>query len=167
MNKLITIAILLLSLTSNAQKFSTLFYTDTLSDNAIQLMNKKYSVFVNKDNPLDSIEIAPLIMWYNGQFEKDGMILHGFWISTSVTDSISIYFNGKCIRMGECLTSIEDPDWNRKIYTTEGGKAKERFVGITDKIVIGKKTYFCSPGSRGLLSAKITGFEKITCEWYE
>ncbi len=167
MKKLITIAFLVIGLSVSAQKFSSLFYTDTIDVETIQFMNKSYSVFVNKDNASDSIEIAPLIVWYKNEFKEKGVMLHGFWISKSVTDSITVYFNGKPIRMGECLSSVEDPDWNRKIYTTDGGDAKTRFVGITDKIIVGNKTYVAVSGSRGLLSAKITGFEKVTCEWYE
>lgn len=167
MKKLIAIALLVTGLSVSAQKFENLFNVDTLADGIISLQSKKAAIFVNKDDITDSIEMEPLINYYAEDFKEKGVILHGFWISKCVNDSLTLYFNGKGFRMGECLTSMQENFIWHKIYTGNVGKAKQNFVGITEKVVIGNKTYIAIPLSRGLLSATITGFDKITCEWYE
>lgn len=166
MKKIITIALLTLSLSGAAQKFETLFTLDTIEDGIITFASKKTSIFVNKDNNLDSIEVCPILTYYKEHFNQYGIILSGFWVSKWIHDPMTIYFNGKEVKMSECRFSKEENEFNHNIYTcaTEDPKT---FSGISDRVVIGNKTYVAIQGSRGLISAKITGFKKVTCDWYE
>ena len=166
MKKLITIALLTLSLSGAAQKFETLFGIDTLDATTYYFSNNQNSIFVNKDNNLDSIEVSPLLMYYKEYFDQYGIILSGFWVSKWVHEPISIFFNGKEIKMSECNESKKPIYPNHNIYTCAVTDPKT-FSGISDRVVIGNKTYVAIQGSRGLISAKITGFKKVTCDWYE
>ena len=166
MKKLITIAILLLSLTSSAQKFEDLFDVDTLDATTYQFENKKISLFVNKDNNLDTIAVSPILMYYKEYFDEYGIILSGFWVSKWIHEPISIFFNGKEVKMSECQFSKTENYPSNNVYTCPVTDSKT-FSGISDRVVIGNKTYVAIQGSRGLISAKITGFKKVTCDWYE
>ena len=166
MKKIITIALLVLSLSGVAQKFEDLFILDTLDATTIQFVNKKISLFVNKDNNLDTIAVSPLLMYYKEYFNEYGIILSGFWVSKWIHEPISVFFNGKEVKMSECKESKEGSYPNNNIYTCST-KDPKAFSGISDRVVIGNKTYIAIQGSRGLISAKIMGFDKITCDWYE
>jgi len=166
MKKLIAIALLTLSLSGAAQKFGTLFTVDTINSNVVQLINKTSSLYVNQDDATDSIELAPILLCYRDQFKELGMILHGFWISKWIHEPIGVFFNGKEIKMHECsLSKDSNYPWHN-IYVADTDDEK-KFTGINDKIVIGNKTYVAVKGFKGLISTKISNFNKVTCDWYE
>ncbi len=162
MKKLITIALLILGLSVNAQKFETLFSVDTLGPGVIQLVPKKYSLFVNGK---DTISVTPILIKYDEDFNELGIILHGFWVTGTIRDSISLYFKGKEIRLGECNYSKTENYGDYNIYTAS--IYSNLFTGLSDSLVIGNKVYIGVTGTKGILSSELGGFNKVTYEWYE
>ncbi len=163
-NLILTIA-LLISISGSSQKFESLFQLDTLDENTIQFQPIRGGVFVNESNPEDSVEIAPIIMYYKDDFARVGVMLHGFWVSRTVTDTISIYFGNNTIKIGECKSSKES-EFKHKIFTPKVLNISV-IKGISNKIVIGNKVYIGKENTRSKISLMITGFNKLTADWYE
>ena len=156
MKKLITIAILLLSLTSSAQfQFKNLFkVSDTLERGIVVLETKYVGMFVNA---LDTIEIE-LYLTYN---PKDKFVnVEGIFITEK--KPVKIYqfvFKNSAV-------SFKCHEKSTEFFTTSADINVERLMDDLKVIRKNGVAFLPVSGSSNYLKLQTEGFEKIKCDWW-
>jgi hypothetical protein len=156
MKKLITIAILLLSLTSSAQfQFKNLFkVSDTLERGIVVLETKYVGMFVNA---LDTIEIE-LYLTYN---PKDKFVnVEGIFITEK--KPVKIYqfvFKNSAV-------SFKCHEKSTEFFTTSADINVERLMDELKVIRKNGVAFLPVSGSSNYLKLHTEGFEKIKCDWW-
>jgi len=157
MKKIITIAILLLNLTSSAQyEFKNLFEVgDTLDKGIIVLETKYVGMYVNN---LDTIEIE-LYLTFN---PKDKFVsVKGIFITEK--KPVKIYqfvFKNSAV-------SFKCHEESTEFFTTTADIKVERLMDELKVIRKNGVAFLPIVGSSNYLKVHIEGFEKIKCDWYK
>jgi hypothetical protein len=156
MKKLITIAILLLSLTSSAQfQFKNLFkVSDTLERGIVVLETKYVGMFVNA---LDTIEIE-LYLTYN---PKDKFVnVEGIFITEKKpVKNYQFVFKNSAV-------SFKCHEKSTEFFTTSADINVERLMDDLKVIRKNGVAFLPVSGSSNYLKLHTEGFEKIKCDWW-
>lgn len=164
MKKLLFIPLLLIVLTSNAQKFTDIFtIKDTMENGVIPLYANYCAELVNGN---DTVLIKPILLFYPSGSEYSGMKLHGFWIvGIGLLRNIGISINGKQFVFTESVLS-HGPASDMRVYVLNTDKTEEIAESI-DFIKIANKEYKPVDYSKKYFKMTIGNFERVTCHWYE
>jgi hypothetical protein len=158
MKKLITIAILLLSLTSSAQKFEELFtVSDTTEFGETTLYPKSPAIFVCKK---DTILLIPVIVYYKSGAWK-GLNVHGFWIySKSEVESFYLVTDSKNKFIKKDFGGDEE---SNNIYIPTSEKVKT--LGSISCITNNGNKYVCR--TPDYFKTYLSSFKQLNFSWYE